>query len=201
MGIKHLRSYLDLAEHGTGALPYDGRRTIAVDLHREEIADALRDRGYAVATDVGLSDFKVDISLASLDAPDRPFMAILLDSPAWAARRTAGDRDGLPGDVLTRMMRWPSVQRVWLPAWISDREAVLDKLEKAFVEAGSGLSDADPEPVRSAGSEGLIAGPAVSIPGVALSSPLPAASSAVPFGTPSPVLAAAGRVRACGTCY
>ena len=42
VGIKHLRSYLDLAEHGTGALPYDGRRTIAVDLHREEIADALR---------------------------------------------------------------------------------------------------------------------------------------------------------------
>ncbi|GAP53456.1 uncharacterized ATP-dependent helicase MG140 homolog, partial [Arthrobacter sp. Hiyo6] len=31
VGIKHLRSYLDLAEHGTGALPYDGRRTIAVD--------------------------------------------------------------------------------------------------------------------------------------------------------------------------
>jgi hypothetical protein len=145
VGIKHLRSYLDLAEHGTGALPYDGRRTIAVDLHREEIADALRDRGFAVATDVGLSDFKVDISLASLDAPDRPCMAILLDSPAWAARRTAGDRDGLPGDVLTRMMRWPSVQRVWLPAWISDREAVLDKLEKAFVEAGSGLSGSDPD--------------------------------------------------------
>ncbi|MEO3932308.1 DUF3320 domain-containing protein [Micrococcaceae bacterium Sec7.4] len=145
VGIKHLRSYLDLAEHGTGALPYDGRRTIAVDLHREEIADALRDRGYAVATDVGLSDFKVDISLASMDAPDRPSMAILLDSPAWAARRTAGDRDGLPGDVLTRMMRWPSVQRVWLPAWISDRDAVLDKLEMAFAEAGSGLSAPVPD--------------------------------------------------------
>jgi superfamily I DNA and/or RNA helicase len=38
VGIKHLRSYLDLAEHGTGGLPYDGRRTLAVDLHREEIA-------------------------------------------------------------------------------------------------------------------------------------------------------------------
>ena len=155
VGIKHLRSYLDLAEHGTGALPYDGRRTIAVDLHREEIADALRDRGYAVATDVGLSDFKVDISLASLDAPDRPSMAILLDSPAWAARRTAGDRDGLPGDVLTRMMRWPSVQRVWLPAWISDRDAVLDKLEMAFAEAGSGLSSSE---LRTAPSVNFRAG-------------------------------------------
>lgn len=136
VGIKHLRSYLDLAEQGTGALPYDGRRSPAVDLHREEIADALRDRGFVVATDVGLSDFKVDISLATQDAPGRQLMAVLLDSPAWAARRTAGDRDGLPGDVLTRMMRWPAVERVWLPAWISDRDAVLDKLEAAFAKAG-----------------------------------------------------------------
>ncbi|MEA3549227.1 DUF4011 domain-containing protein [Pseudarthrobacter sp. C1] len=135
VGIKHLRSYLDLAEQGTGALPYDGRRTAAVDLHREDIADALRDRGFLVATDVGLSDFKVDISLAASDRPDRPLMAVLLDSPAWAARRTAGDRDGLPGDVLTRMMRWPAVERVWLPAWINDRNAVLDKLEAAFTKA------------------------------------------------------------------
>lgn len=192
VGIKHLRSYLDVAEQGTGALPYDGRRTMTVDLHREEIADALRDRGYAVATDVGLSDFKVDISLASLDAPDRPSMAILLDSPAWAARRTAGDRDGLPGDVLTRMMRWPSVQRVWLPAWISDREAVLDKLEKAFVDAGSGISAGEVEPVRSVGVEGPKAEPAASTPGAALNSPLPPAVATSPAGVPAPLLASAG---------
>ena len=135
VGIKHLRSYLDLAEQGTAALPYDGRRAASIDLHREEIADALRDRGFVVATDVGLSDFKVDISVAVPDNPNRPLMAVLLDSPAWAARRTAGDRDGLPRDILTRMMRWPSVERVWLPAWLADRNAVLDKLEAALEEA------------------------------------------------------------------
>ncbi|MHC6219826.1 DUF3320 domain-containing protein [Arthrobacter sp. MMS24-S77] len=153
VGIKHLRSYLDLAEQGTSALPYDGRRAIGVDLHREEVADALRDRGFAVATDVGLSDFKVDISVASQESPDRPAMAILLDSPAWAARRTAGDRDGLPGDVLTRMMRWPSVQRVWLPAWIKDRDEVLDKLEKAFEQADSGPATSPSESLGLAEGE------------------------------------------------
>ena len=138
-----------------------------------------------------MSDFKVDISLASLDTPDRPSMAILLDSPAWAARRTAGDRDGLPGDVLTRMMRWPSVQRVWLPAWISDPDGVLDKLEMAFAEAGAGVARPDAEPTRSAGAEGLLAEPAVFIPGVALSSPLPPALAAVPAVAAAPVLATA----------
>lgn len=145
VGIKHLRSYLDLAEQGTAALPYDGRGRIAVDLHREEIADALRDRGFIVNTDVGLSDFKVDLSVASQGDPGRPLMAVLLDGPAWAARRTAGDRDGLPGDVLTRMMRWPSVQRVWLPAWIANREAVVGKLENALAVANEAVR-AIPEP-------------------------------------------------------
>ncbi|YCH09987.1 DUF3320 domain-containing protein [Arthrobacter sp. alpha11c] len=147
IGIKHLRSYLDLAEYGTGSLPYDGRRTFALDLHREEIADALRDRGFVVATDVGLSEFKVDISVSSSETPSNASMAVLLDGPAWAARRTVGDRDGLPGEVLSRMMRWPSVQRVWMPEWLSDREAVLDKLEHAAKAAIAGSAPLEPEPI------------------------------------------------------
>lgn len=78
-------------------------------------------------------------------------MAVLLDSPAWASRRTAGDRDGLPGDVLTRMMRWPSVQRVWLPAWLADRDAVLDKLESELAQAyEAAVSVSGPEDAAAA---------------------------------------------------
>ncbi|MFJ2509341.1 DUF4011 domain-containing protein [Arthrobacter citreus] len=130
VGLKHLRSYLELAAAGTGALPADGRRRPAVDRHREQIAAVLRQRGLVVNTDVGLSDFKVDLSVALPEDPERPLMAILLDSPAWAARGTVGDRDGLPSDVLSRMLRWPAVQRVWLPEWVADAEAVADRLEK-----------------------------------------------------------------------
>lgn len=131
VGLKHLRSYLELAAAGTGAaLPADGRRRPAVDRHREQIADVLRERGLVVHTDVGLSDFKVDLSVALPEDPDRPLMAVLLDSPSWAARGTVGDRDGLPSDVLSRMLRWPSVQRVWLPEWVADADAVADRLEK-----------------------------------------------------------------------
>ena len=38
------------------------------------------------------------------------------------------------------MMRWPAVERVWLPAWISHKEAVLDKLEAAFTKAAESSS-------------------------------------------------------------
>jgi hypothetical protein len=69
--------------------------------------------------------------VARSETPDEPVMAVLLDGPAWARRRTVGDRDGLPVEVLSGMLRWPAVERVWLPTWLRDREAVLDRLAAA----------------------------------------------------------------------
>ncbi len=131
VGVKHLRAYLDLAALGTDALPREARPASTLDRHREEVADALRGRGLEVSTDVGLSDFRIDLSVSAPDAPGTPVMAVLLDGPAWARRRTVGDRDGLPVEVLSGMLGWPAVERVWLPAWLRDRDAVLDRLVAA----------------------------------------------------------------------
>ena len=92
-----------------------------IDRHREAIAAALRERGLVVRTDVGLSEFRVDLSVSRLVDPETPVMAVLLDGPAWARRGTVGDRDGLPVEVLGEMLRWPVVERVWLPSWLADR--------------------------------------------------------------------------------
>jgi hypothetical protein len=132
IGIKHLRAYLDLAAQGTDVLPREPRSTSVVDRHRESIAAALRDRGLLVRTDVGLSEFRVDLSISRPGDPETPVMAVLLDGPAWAKRRTVGDRDGLPVEVLGGMLRWPSVQRVWLPSWLADPAAVADELVAAL---------------------------------------------------------------------
>jgi hypothetical protein len=131
LGIKHLRAYLDLAAYGTDALPRDARSASLPDRHRDDVAAALRNRGLVVRTDVGLSDFKVDLSVSLASAPDVPVMAVLLDGPAWARRRTVGDRDGLPVDVLGGMLRWPAVERVWLPAWLADQDAEVERLVAA----------------------------------------------------------------------
>ncbi|MGY5885930.1 DUF3320 domain-containing protein [Modestobacter lacusdianchii] len=150
IGVQHLRAYLDLATHGTGALPQ--RAATALDRHRDEVAAELTARGLVVRTDVGLSDFRVDLTVAPADAPDAPVLAVLLDGPAWAHRRTVGDRDGLPVEVLGELVHWPAVERVWLPTWLADREAVLATLVAA-VEAAAPLvvqpeptPEPDPEP-------------------------------------------------------
>ncbi|MBB2923541.1 DUF4011 domain-containing protein [Cellulomonas cellasea] len=150
VGIKHLRAYLDLAASRSRATTVPARRSSAVDRHREQVADALRERGIAVRTDVGLSDFRVDLALADAATPERPLVAVLLDGPGWAARRTVGDRDGLPTEVLSRMLRWPAVERVWLPAWLATPGDVLDHLVGA-VERAAGD---DAEPVAAPGAVG-----------------------------------------------
>ena len=126
------------------------------DRHREQVADALRVRGYVVRTDVGLSEFRIDLVIAHPNAPDRPLVAVLLDGPGWAARRTVGDRDGLPLEVLGRMLRWPAVERVWLPAWLAEPGDVLDDLIAA-VEAAA--ADVPRETAGQAHVSGLVRAP------------------------------------------
>jgi hypothetical protein len=133
-GVKDLRTYLDLADSGPGVLTsLVGRpsRPSVVDRHREQVAEALRVRGLLVTTDVGLSDFKIDLSVALPANPGRPRLAVLLDGPGWARRGTVGDRDGLPVEVLSKLMRWPAVERVWLPAWLRDPDLVATRLVEA----------------------------------------------------------------------
>ncbi|WP_370545165.1 hypothetical protein [Herbiconiux sp. VKM Ac-1786] len=139
VGVKHLKSYLEMAASGTEALEADPRRTAIVDRHRDDIAAELRMRGLAVKTDVGLSDFRVDLSDAPADVPDRPVLAVLLDGDSWKSRRTVADRDGLPTEVLKNLMHWPAVERVWLPGWLHAHEAVADRLELAIAAAPDGL--------------------------------------------------------------
>lgn len=135
VGIKHLRNYLDVAASGTGTLERAIARTLNPDRHRDEMVELLSRRGLVVKPDVGLSDFRVDLQLALPSDPDGPLVAVLLDGPLWAKRLTVGDRDGMPVDVLQRTMRWPVVERVWLPEWVADPVAVVDRLEKITRDA------------------------------------------------------------------
>lgn len=128
IGIKHLRAFLDLAAAGVNQGNASTGRSTSLDRHREEIAERLRDRGLQVRTEVGLSSFRLDLSVASPEDPDRPRLAVLLDGPEWADRKTVGDRDGLPVSVLVDLLRWPHVERVWLPGWLADPDAVADRL-------------------------------------------------------------------------
>ncbi len=148
-GLKDLRAYLELADAGTQTLEAARLRRPGKDLHREDVATALRERGYVVDTAVGLSDFRVDLAVARPDQPQRYLAAVLLDGPEWGSRATIGDRDSLPVEVLQRLLHWPLVCRVWLPAWLADRGQVLDRITRELEGAQLTPVDAAMAPTTS----------------------------------------------------
>ena len=82
-GTKHLKAYLEMAARGAEAAADNGRRMPVIDRHRDDIAAALRAEGLVVTTDLGLSDFRVDLVLADPSEPDRQLVAVLLDGLGW----------------------------------------------------------------------------------------------------------------------
>ncbi|WP_342590648.1 DUF4011 domain-containing protein [Paeniglutamicibacter terrestris] len=135
IGIKHLRAYLDLAAQGTRILNDGSRRALAEDRYRDQIAGQLQDQDHIVETNVGLSEFKIDLTLSTKERPGEPLVAILLDNEPWAERKTVGDRDGLPEEVLRNLLGWRSVVRIWLPAWLQDCAAVLERVTQEVQRA------------------------------------------------------------------
>lgn len=64
LGLQLLRTYLMDARDGNARSgDLIGRAPTAPDLHRSEIADALRERGLKVRENVGLSDFRIHLAV------------------------------------------------------------------------------------------------------------------------------------------
>ena len=143
-GLRDLRAYLEQARSGSAPRALPASRS-AVDLHRNEIAERLRDTGLEVHVGVGHSSFEIDLVLG---ASGRPGVAVLLDGPGWDRRGSTTDRDLLPIDVLGAM-GWERVERVWMPEWVADPDAVVTRL----VEAAGGPPPQEPEEPTSSDAE------------------------------------------------
>ncbi|GAA1772309.1 DUF3320 domain-containing protein [Kocuria aegyptia] len=143
-GLRHLREYLVFArEHGHD----DVHRPTGEswDLHRQDVAAALRAAGLEVVEEIGMSNFRVD--LAARVSPEHEWVGLLLDGPAWARRTIVSDRDALPTQVLTGAMGWRHLERVWLPAWIRSRSAVVQEIADAAQQA---VGQPEEQPVQDA---------------------------------------------------
>lgn len=143
-GPKHFKDFLiDAARSGGAAVATPGRVAIR-DRHRDDIAEALRAAGLHVMTDVGMSNFRLDLVLARPEAPDRPVLPVLLDGESWTRRSTVSDRDVLPLEVLRGLMGWPAVARIWWPMWMQNRETVVAQILEQMDAAEEAFGTPDP---------------------------------------------------------
>ncbi|MGO1287036.1 MAG: DUF4011 domain-containing protein [Cellulosimicrobium funkei] len=129
-GVKDLKRFLLFARDANRGADIGAGldRTEVRDRHRDDVAEALREVGLYVLTDVGLSDFRLDLVLARAERPERLLLPVLLDGESWRSRGTVSDRDVLPVEVLQGLMGWPAVARIWWPMWLQNREEVVARI-------------------------------------------------------------------------
>ena len=145
-GIKDLRDYLVLAKDGPEASSKTNTRKHTVDRHRDHIAQAFREAGLDARTDVGLTEFKVDIVITDPNEPSRS-MGILLDGPRWRDRATVSDRDVFPVDMLEHRMGWQKVTRIWLPMWMRNPQGEIRRVLDLYSALPVIVAEPEPEPV------------------------------------------------------
>jgi predicted DNA-binding WGR domain protein len=93
----------------------------------DQLAQALEERGYAVARAVGQSHFRCDLAVSRGD--DRTYrLGILVDTPEWYAQRDLVERELLKPDLLSAF-GW-RIHVVLARDWYADRAGVLERIER-----------------------------------------------------------------------
>lgn len=129
-GIHSLRAFMEFAKKGNKPLLLENRnknKNTSSEVIIPKIQKALEERGYRARTNVGNSDFKVDLAVIDNHNNGGVYLAgILLDGYRYANRQTARDRDKLSELVLGRL-GW-SIIKVWSIEWWYDEEKQIESI-------------------------------------------------------------------------
>jgi very-short-patch-repair endonuclease/anion-transporting ArsA/GET3 family ATPase len=138
-GVTDLKAYLDFALHGSRVLSEQASPTgREPDSPFElQVIEALRNRGWRVVPQVGVSGYRIDMAVVNPHSPGKFLLGIECDGATYHSAPTARDRDRLRQLVLEGL-GW-NIHRVWSTDWWFNREiplkALLSKLEQFELEA------------------------------------------------------------------
>lgn len=135
-GVQDLKNYLEYARDGFEVL----ERRLELDEgaeaespFEEDVANVLRDHGYTVINQVGVSNYRIDLGVVDPDNPGRFLLGVECDGAMYHSAKTARDRDKLREAVL-RDLGW-QLHRIWSTDWWYHRESEIERLLTAVENA------------------------------------------------------------------
>ncbi|SEI82910.1 Superfamily I DNA and/or RNA helicase [Dyadobacter sp. SG02] len=133
-GVAGLKSFLAYAERGKTALPV---RTVSHGKSESgferELARQLEELGYAVHTNIGCSDFKIDIGIVNPLNEGEYLIGVLCDGYNYNKAKNSRDREIVQKDVL-HSLGW-TTHRVWSMDWWENSQRTLDGIVDAIEAA------------------------------------------------------------------
>ncbi len=147
-GMLLLRSFLRYAKEGVGKVEVgaDGDPAASLLLPGTHIPDVpapsaieavvesrLREKGYQIRKQVGLSEYRVDLAVVNPDKPQNYLLGIEFDGPMYSTGETARHRDRLRVDML--LDRGWNLHRVWALDFEADPDREIGRIEAAIARA------------------------------------------------------------------
>lgn len=130
--VRDLKHYLEFAERGPRALGDAVAGSVGgyESPFEQAVARGLRERGWTVVPQIGVSRFRIDLGIVHPDRPGDFLVGVECDGASYHSAATARDRDKVREGVL-RNLGW-SLLRVWSTDWWVDTSRALDRLDKAL---------------------------------------------------------------------
>lgn len=140
-GVEGLKHFLEYAEKQILVQSAQSIDSASDSIIAEQIALALRQKGYTAHTNIGKSSFKIDVAV-STDA-DTPYtLGLLLDGEGYHNTQTTRDREIVQPSVL-HSLNW-TLMRVWSIDWLNNPGRVIARIE-ALLNNHTPSPDTSPE--------------------------------------------------------
>lgn len=130
VGVRDLKHFLEFSDKGARALveAVYGSKGDFDSLLESSVAANLRERGWTLHPQVGVSSFRIDLGVVDPDASGQYLAGIECDGATYHRSATARDRDLVRENVL-RNLGW-EILRLWSTDYWLDPTKVIDKLDK-----------------------------------------------------------------------
>tara|TARA_R110001592_G_scaffold260282_1_gene524769 strand:+ start:94311 stop:100136 length:5826 start_codon:yes stop_codon:yes gene_type:complete len=136
LAVEHLKHYLEFAEKGPIALAEQSTAAYGVDQFdsdfEQAVAWALRDKGWKVQTQIGVSKFRVDLGVTHPDHPGVYLAGVECDGATYHGSPSARDRDRVRHGILENL-GWRLV-RLWSTDYFQDPEEAIAKIDRRLNE-------------------------------------------------------------------
>ncbi len=136
VAVEHLKHYLEFAEKGPIALAEQATAEYGVDQFdsdfEQAVALALREKGWKVQTQIGVSKFRIDLGIVHPDQPGVYLAGVECDGATYHSSPSARDRDRVRHIVLENL-GWRLI-RLWSTDYFQDRDEAITRVDSALSE-------------------------------------------------------------------
>ena len=134
VAVADLKDFLDYAERGAAVLGVQAPRSVgdADSPFETAVTAALRDKGWRVQPQIGVSAFRIDLGVVHPDKPGRYLAGVECDGATYHSSAVARERDKIRQQVLEGL-GW-TLFRIWSTDWWIDKAAALATVDDQLRE-------------------------------------------------------------------